>query len=477
MKKNQQNLRIALVNPMATESEVLSPPLSLAYLAGFARLHKKNLFFKLFDFEATKTPINSQLEQIKKYNPQIIGLTATSLSINPALQFAKLIKVKHKKITVVLGGSHVTAISTEKYANIDSIIIGEGESAFLEIIKNVETGKKLPKKIRKNYLKNIDFIPAWDLISFKLYSGFNPARFNPQALVLWSRGCPFNCVFCSNCVWRTSIPKVRFRSPKNIVDELEILNKTYGIKEFFIGDDELNTNPKWLMSVCDEIINRKLKISWKGQARVNKQLTTFALFKKMKHAGCWHIAWGIENGQNHILRAINKKITTSEVERALKFAKRAGMKNMGLFMIGNIWTNEQGNLDGENFQDCQKSIDFAKKLRDKGLLDFVNFNIATPYPGSQMWNISKKFALISKDFTKKPELMDFHGVAFKHPYLSKNSLEKLHQISWITFTLNPRLIIKQLVNIRSFSEFKSFLKNGLIVIRVVITGHTRKRQI
>jgi len=477
MKVNTEDFRIALINPLATKSEVLSPPLSLIFIASFLRIHKKNVVFKFFDFEATKTTLDLQIAQICKLNPHLIALTATSLSIKPALELAKIIKGKLKKTPIVLGGSHVTAVPKQKYPNINSVIIGEGEQAFVDIFERIKKGKKIPKKIKANYLKNIDFMPAWDLIDFKLYSGFNPARFNPQALVLWSRGCPFNCVFCSNCVWRASIPRVRFRSPKNIVDELQLLNKHYGIKEFFVADDELNTNPKWLIKICNEIIKRRLEISWKGQVRVNKQLTPTNLFKKMRQAGCWHLAWGIENGQDHILEAINKKITILEIRRALRLAKKANIKNMGLFMLGNIWTDNLGKLQGENYNDCLKSIDFAKKLRDRGLLDFANFNIATPYPGSQMWNISKKFGLLNRSFINSPsELMDFHEVTFTHPNLSEENLRKLHKISWITFSFNLKLIFKQILSISNFPEFLSFVKNSLTVFRVITTGHTRKKQ-
>ena len=129
-----------------------------------------------------------------------------------------------------------------------------------------------------------------------------------------------------------------------------IKDEKYGIKELFIGDDELNTNPKWLLSICNEIIKRKVKIAWKGQMRVNEFLTPKKLFPALYKAGCWHIAWGIESGVDQVLVGINKKITVNQIKRALTLSKKFGIKNMGLFMVGNIWKDKNGVIGFGNVQ-------------------------------------------------------------------------------------------------------------------------------
>lgn len=477
MRANKPRLKkVLLINPLGTDSEVLGPPLGLAYLVGYARPLFPDCHFKIFDFDVNKTSIADQLNTVRSENPDIIGITATTLSITGALKLAQLIKRDNDNIPIFLGGSHVSAAPDYDYPYIiNTAVPGEGEQAFADLLRIYEFGKNYPRLHRTGYLKDIDFLPAWDLIDFQKYVGFNPVKFKPQTTVLWSRGCPFNCVFCSNCVWKNSIPRVRFRSPQKIVDELQLLNKNYNIREVFVADDEANTDPQWLAKVCDEIVRRGLKIAWKCQMRVNKILTPPYLFKKMREAGCWHIAWGIESGKNSVLKGINKMIKIDEVTEALHLSKKAGLKNMGLFMLGNIWEDEKGGLAGETLSDCQETLTFAKKLRDHNLLDYVNFNIATPYPGSRMWSIVKKFNLMKiKNFDKwSTQNMDFHGTPFNHPYLSEKELLSLHRKAWATFALNPLLIFRHIVNIRGFNDFKKLFNSARIIFRVILTGHPR----
>jgi radical SAM superfamily enzyme YgiQ (UPF0313 family) len=479
--EKMEKKKILLINPANRKTEVLSPPLGLAYIAAYTRKFFPNYSYKIIDFGLRTAHKREQVELIKRENPWIVGITAMTPNIHSAYKLAKIIKKELPDTLIVLGGAHISAVKTIESKDIDVAVLGEGENAFVDIIKMYKRNsekKQMPKIYSGALLKSLDNFPAWDLLNLSDYAWFQPSKNNAQAVIYWSRGCPFNCIFCSNCVWRLKAPRVRFRSPENIVKEIRLLQTNYGVKEVYVFDDEVNTNIRWLFKVCEAIIKSGIKIAWKCQMRANKNLVSSELLAIMKKAGCWHIAWGLESGDNDVLKNIKKHVTTEEIYRALDIAKQAGITGQGLFMLGNIWRNSNGRPSGETYQDCQKTINFAKKLRDNKMLDYVQFNIATPYPGSEMWNIVHEFNLFnkSKTFDEKWD-MDTHSLTFKHPILSENELLRLHNQAWKSFSLSPRLVLTHLSRIRNIGDIKNFFASARIVLNVLLTGHTRSRKL
>lgn len=125
-----------------------------------------------------------------------------------------------------------------------------------------------------------------------------------------SRGCPYNCVYCSNPVWKYNKPWYRLRTPKNVVDEIEFIVNKLGIKEIYDQTDEFNGNMKWAKAVCDEIIHRGIKVSLKAQMRSDHMDRELA--DKMKAAGFWLSLIGVESGNIRTLKGINKKVTCED---------------------------------------------------------------------------------------------------------------------------------------------------------------------
>jgi len=214
------------------------------------------------------------------------------------------------------------------------------------------------------YIANLDDLPLprHDLLPLKTYRA--PLVGGPYAFSVPSRGCPAACRFCIKHVSYGS--SVRFRSPENVVDEMEML-VNLGVRKIHMYADLFTVNREHVMGICEGILERKLPVRWTCNSRVD--FVDLELLQAMRRAGCWMISWGIESGEPEMLRRMNKGITLEKVEKALGWAKEAGIMNWGYFIIG---------LPGETEASIRKSIDFAKRLP----LDLILFHIAAPHPGT-----------------------------------------------------------------------------------------------
>lgn len=214
------------------------------------------------------------------------------------------------------------------------------------------------------YIANLDDLPLprHDLLPLNAYRA--PLVGGPYAFSVPSRGCPAGCRFCIKHVSYGA--SVRFRTPENVVDEIELL-VNLGVRKIHMYTDLFTVNREHVMGICDGILQRKLPVRWTCNSRVD--FVDLELLQQMRRAGCWMISWGIESGEPEMLKRMNKGITLEKVEKALGWAKEAGIMNWGYFIIG---------LPGETEASIRKSIDFAKRLP----LDLILFHIAAPHPGT-----------------------------------------------------------------------------------------------
>lgn len=398
--------------------EGINPPLGILYIASYLREKLPDIEIKITDglihgYEET-------ISQVRNFKPDLLGLSFYTPVAQSAYTLINEVKSEFPNTLVLTGGPHVTALPEESFlrAKTDIAIIGEGEETVYEVVKMylkegdikymdlnqiegivfIEDGKVKYTKVRR-YIENLDQIPfpARDLIDMKSYRGWFLCRQTPETIMTFSRGCPYKCTFCSNKVWNISKPVVRFRSPKNIVDEMEGLYKEYGIREFFDNSDEFNTNLNHAISICKEIIKRRLNITWKTQLRaypLNEELVGL-----MAESGCWYVHLGIESGNRETLEGINKHITLEQVVDACELLKKYKIKILGLFMLFNVWEREDG-LNYEDIKLTRHTLNFAKRLVNKRLLDYMGWSITTPYPGSRLYEIALKYNLI-KDNLKE----------------------------------------------------------------------------
>ena len=432
------------------------PALGLGYVA--AVLEKDEYPIRYIDMFALDMTYKSLKTQLEKAPPNYVGITADIATIMPARKIAKIIRKINPECKIIIGGVQVELFPHEtiQHAEFDVGVIGEGEYTMLELMPKLEKREsindvkgiifkkdgKIIKTPPRPFIKDLDILPfpARHLMPLKRYcSDVSKNRY--ITTIASSRGCPFNCLFCiKNPPWRG-------RSPKNVVDELESIKNDFGIEEVLFVDSTFSVNKNRVIEICKEIIRRKLKIIWECSTRadcVNEKLLLW-----MKRAGCERIQYGIESGDPRILKIIRKNISLNQIEQAILWAKKANLEILTLFMIG---------CPGDTIQSMNRTINFAKKLDT----DFTFFGIATPGPGSDMLDLAIEQGIVEPDiWTKfvKGETTDIPTPNFESEEFDREKLIQLLRKAYLTFYFRPKYILKRLLKIKSFSEFKNNL-NG-----------------
>jgi anaerobic magnesium-protoporphyrin IX monomethyl ester cyclase len=375
------------------------------------------------------------------------------MNYEDGLEMAKIARQANPECITVFGGIHPTIFPDDVILNkeVDFVCMGEGEYTILELIQTIEKNEKFDKiqgilykdggKIIRNVsrplIQNIDKLPfpARELLPMSEYLSTKVGRVAwelpaPSTSIITSRGCPFRCTFCSSHL--TFGRRICFRSPENVVNEIEYLIGRYRIKGISFVDDTFILNSKRISAFCKEMLSRGMDIEWMCMGRVDT--VSKDLLIDMKKAGCVSIGYGIESGSQRVLdEYIKKGITLEAAEKAIKITKEAGITSVAYFMIG---------TPGETLDDINKTIDFAKKLNP----DAVNFSITIPMPGTEMFDTANKIGNITAnsfkdfDFSKYP--------IFESPALPKDKVYELYTRADREFYLRKGYIEGQVLSIR-----------------------------
>jgi anaerobic magnesium-protoporphyrin IX monomethyl ester cyclase len=347
------------------------------------------------------------IQRFESFGADIVGITMNTFQAKAGMDLAKSIKQHNTGIKIIVGGSHPSALRDQILIDCPEIsiaCIGESEETIVELARAIDNDDDLAKiagisyrignsvydNVRRPLIKELDSIPspAYDLVvDLACYPGPQPVLKPPSMHIMASRGCPFKCIFCTKSVWGNS---VRFRSPERVVDEVELLHYDYGINEVFFQDDTMNLNRKWFLTICDEIIKRGLnkEMAFKTPFRVDKKLLDEDLLQVAKDTGFHTIFYGVESGNQNVLNAIKKGTNVEDIKRAFALTHKIGIKTIAAFMVGSI---------GDTVETINDSIELAKSIRPYQF----GFSIATPLPGTEFYEISKKHGWIhSNDFSE-----------------------------------------------------------------------------
>jgi len=415
------------------------PHLGLLMLA--AVLRKAGHSVRIIDASAQGLGYKETFEDVKKFQPDIIGFTAVTPSIIKTVKLASMMKEAYPSIPIVIGGPHFTAVqeqTLQDYPVFDYGVVGEGEETMIELVEALSAGKT-PSNIsalafRKNGevrftsprppIKDLDFLPfpAWELLD-GFPSRYHPALFKykklPATHIISARGCPNKCIFCDTSVFSRQI---RFHSSEYVLEMIGYLIKNFGIKEIIFEDDQFLIRKKRVARICEGILKAKWNISWCCSGRVNSADDP-GLLRLMKRSGCWQISYGIESGSQKILNFAQKGITINQIKKAVRLTHEAGILSKGYFIFG---------LPYETEETMKKTILFARHIP---LNDISAFTL-TPFPGSEMYDIAEQHGTIDKDFEK----MNLLDVVYVPDGLSKEILLNYQRRFMKEFYLRPRII-------------------------------------
>jgi len=442
------------------------PSLGLAYIA--AVLEQAGHEVKYLDCSAEELTVSETKKRLAGYKEKFdfIGLTATTPLINNALAIAAGAKNIWPEAKIVFGGVHPSVMPAETMSSpvVDFVAIDEGEQTMLELANGKNPAEILGLAYKQNgqtiinaqrpLIANLDEIPppAYHLLPMdKYYPAVGSYKRLPVMIMFATRGCPGRCTFC----YRTFRGIVRKRSARNIIDEIKILQRDYGIKEVAFYDDTFTLFKDVVEEFCDIIIKEKIDITWSCFTRVDH--INDELLRSMKKSGCHLILFGVESADEQILKNINKRISLDQVVAAVRAARKIGIETRASFMIGN---------QGETEETIKKTIDFAVKLDP----DEVQFNIATAYPGTELFNWAKDGGYI-KSFDWDDYSMS--NVVLEIPGLTRDKLQYYYELAHRKFYFRPKIILRRLSNIRNWAQLKQELVGGFFLLKFVSEGLVR----
>jgi magnesium-protoporphyrin IX monomethyl ester (oxidative) cyclase len=352
-------------------------------------------------------------ERLNSFAPDVVGIEIPfSGWSRTAFSVVSTARAVNKDVVIYLDGQHPSAMPKECLSrrDVDFVVIGERENTVLELVNGLESGIKDFGGIKGlGFVKNgktiinqlrppIDDLdslpfPARHLLPNELYNVVvkeYPLRgeiCKPWTIMITSRGCPHNCVFCGNCiVWGK---RWRGRSPANVVDELEIVLERFGVKQIDFYDDNMTHDRRRMEAICDLIVERELRVEWFTPNGIRADTLDEKLLRKMKRAGCKKIRLAPESGVQRVVDdVIKKNLDLRTVEQAVISSKKVGIGVGCFFVIG---------LIGETKQDIEETIRFAYKLRKLGADSFI-FSIAAPIFGTELYTQAKKMGYLKEGF-------------------------------------------------------------------------------
>ena len=425
-------MRVCLINPPRIHPKLwgkpsVFQPLDIAYVAALLEKQHEVLIIdaptegweNLEEIDATKYRQGLSNEEIatkvKHWSPRVVGVTVPfSGWWKSTYELISAVKSINQDIIIVVLGLHPSARPKECLANpnVDFVVIGEPEQTMFELVdvleqKNLEgiekvkgigfvkNGKTVITPLRPP-IEDLDSLPfpARHLLPMDKYFEAvkeNPLRGEirkPWVMMITSRGCPYDCVFCS--IHNVMGKKWRGRSPQNVVDEINQLVHTYKIKQIDFYDDNMTLNKKRMETICDLIVKEGLDIEWYTPNGVRADTLDENLLKKMKASGCKKIRIAPESGVQNVLdKIVKKNLNLKDVEKAVVLSKKVGIKVGCFFVMG---------LIGETKEDINETIRYAYKLKSLGA-DRFYFSVAMPVYGTELYEQAKKGDFLKADFS------------------------------------------------------------------------------
>ncbi|HME55422.1 MAG TPA: radical SAM protein [Candidatus Lokiarchaeia archaeon] len=481
-------LKVVLIFPNTRRHSIFypsihQPSLGLAYLAAMIKNEHDVL---VIDAAAEDLDFKQIFKRIEQFRAELIGISTNVSIAYTACELALRIKIRFPGMILVMGGPWATVeysfIFRHRIA--DYVVLGEGEYVFKEFLHRLENDaslddlkgisfKKQDGTVIANqqteFIQDLDALPypAWEYFpsSTKYFTYYRHRPFFP---IMITRGCPYGCIHCTKIIHGY---KIRKRSIENVIGEMKYLKEKFKAKEFIITDDNFTLDVKYAERILDEIVKARLNVYIAMPNGVRADTLSPKLLAKMKLAGVYSFAIGVESGVQYIVNKIGKNLDLEKVRYAAKLKKKYGFLLRAFFILG---------LPYDSLDTMKQSIKFAKEIDP----EFADFFIATLFPGTEMYDIVENTGVIEKKTSSNScegetdtdsISMDFGFyfkpvINFSFAKLKPGDVKTAYNIAVREFYFRPRKILSVIGTIKSIYEIEYILNFFLLAMNNVING-------
>ncbi len=447
--------------PHKRSDKYLEYPIYLAYVA--AVLEQAGLEVHFIDGVMEEMSIFDFAQAAARIRPDLVVIECSTPSINYDLETAKAVKESVDGTFVTLIGSHPTVFHEEILRDnpaVDAICRGEFEMTIKELALSLGGGDDLSQVAGLSYqeggetrvnpprplIQDLDSLP-FPARHIVRHDGYRAAIYSgdcPTAMVS-SRGCPYHCVYC---LWPDTLygHKFRARSAENVVDEMELVVRDYGVDEIYFDDDCLTLNKKRVLEICRLLLERGVEVKWIVQSRVDT--VDREMLTAMKEAGCHYILFGVESGSPKMLEIMKKRISLDKVKEAFTDCRDLGIKTQAFFLFG---------VPGENQETIEETIEFANEIQS----DSTQFAIAIPHPGTELYQMCAERGWLVynswEDFAAENSLIETEQLTREDVTRARLEAYKRHY-------LRPKFVARSLLRVRNLQDVRRLWRGGRSVL-------------
>ena len=408
------------------------PVIDIAYVA--AVLRRKAFDVNVMDAVALDLNSEELVAALARERPQVIAIRVSTPTIRSDLVLTHKIKQAMPSANIWLYGPHVSFYTRSlEVSAADGLVVGEPESTFPELAEAMRSGVGFETVAglcirgkggvlqtgRRRLEEDLDSLPfpAWDLMPIEKYSSpYVPAK--PFLTILTSRGCPYGCIYCPYPVSQGT--KWRARTAENVIAELSWLTHDLGVKGLLFRDPTFTLDQERAKKICIGIRERKLDVIWRCETRPD--CLTEELLREMAQANCIGINLGIESGCEQTLKRLGRSPNTlDQAKKVRKWSKECGLSLYAFFIIG---------LPGEDKASVGRTVQMAKTLDP----EFVQFTIATPYPGTELYRWARSRGFVLRDW----DLATGYTSIMRTENFEPDELESLLRKAYFAYYANPK---------------------------------------
>lgn len=466
-------MNILLINPSQEKvygKKIMPvyPPLGLLYVGTV--LKNEGHCVRLVDIDTEGINEGKFRKIFNAFNPEAVGITSVTPTFSNAVKWGELSKKLNKDVPVIFGGAHASIAPEEvmKKTCVDAVVAGEGEITVKELFDALSNKRPDLKGIKGVYYKregkivandkrplvdDLDSIPFPDRSLLKKPRAFMPpdAMRSPIATILTSRGCPGDCTFC--CAVRIFSKRFRARTVANMMREIEHLVRHEGVKEIHILDDLFIANKQRVLELSRELKKKGISVYFQLLNGVRTDFTNRDVLKILKDMGVKAIGYGVESGNEDILKKARKYIPLHITRNAFKLSKELGFETWAFLIFG---------LPGETEETIKETIKFTKELDP----DFAKFQILIPISGTEVSTQLAKDNLILSD--NYDDYGFFTKPVHRLPGLEPEKMLYWQRRAFKEFYLRPRKIVSYIRSIKSWQRFKMLISNGMFAVFLML---------